>query len=140
MKYVVDTHVLIWYLENRSKLSTTAKAILSDPESVLVLSAIALAEAVWIVDQGKTLVPSGRSLWQTVQEDSRVEVYPLDSAVIEKTIELTIINEMHDRQIVATALVIQMQGEEVALLTCDGEASPTENRNITSSNLVPIIW
>ncbi|MFM6069506.1 MAG: hypothetical protein ACKPBB_22465 [Sphaerospermopsis kisseleviana] len=38
------------------------------------------------------------------------------------------INEMHDRQIAATALVLSSKGEIVQLLTCD--------QNITASGLV----
>lgn len=44
-------------------------------------------------------------------------VIPLDRTILEKTLTLTDINEMHDRQIVATALVLIDQGESVALLT-----------------------
>ena len=39
---------------------------------------------------------------------------------------------MHDRQIVATAMILQNQGETLALLTCD--------RNITASGVISIIW
>ena len=117
MKYVVDTHVLLWFLGDSPKLSDRARSILIDPDSQLVLPAIALAEAVWIVKHGKTNIPSTEFLWDAVSDDFRVEVYPLNRAVIERTIKLSAINEMHDRQIVATALVIQDSGEEAALLT-----------------------
>ena len=132
MKYIVDTHILTWFLEDNPKLSDEARKVLDNPESSLVLPAIALAEAVWIIDHGRTSIPSSTVLLDSISADSRMEVYPLDRAVVEKTILISAINEMHDRQIVATALVIQDGGEEVALLTCD--------RNITASNLVPIIW
>jgi hypothetical protein len=63
----------------------------------------------------------------------------LDQAVIEQTIQLSAVNEMHDRQIVSTALLIQAlgsacrtQGEQVSLLTCD--------QNITAASLVTIVW
>jgi PIN domain nuclease of toxin-antitoxin system len=52
MKYVIDTHALIWFLEGNQRLGTQAQAILSNLESQLVLPAIALAEAAWIVEQG----------------------------------------------------------------------------------------
>ncbi len=58
-------------------------------------------------------------------------IYPLDKDVIETTMSLSAINEMHDRQITATALVLASKGDEVQLLTCDS--------NITASGLVPII-
>jgi hypothetical protein len=67
-----------------------------------------------------------------VKQDKRVSIYPRDADVIEKSINLTSINEMHDRQIVSTALVIEEQGEQLALLTCD--------QNICAANLVRIVW
>ncbi|WP_223269896.1 hypothetical protein [Nostoc sp. 'Peltigera membranacea cyanobiont' 213] len=58
-------------------------------------------------------------MFKVVKNDKRVFIHPLDSDVIEKSAELTSINEMHDRQIVSTALVVESQGNQVALLTCD---------------------
>lgn len=52
--------------------------------------------------------------------------------MIEKSVNLTSINEMHDRQIVSTALVIEEQGNQVTLLSCD--------QNICAENLVGIVW
>ena len=59
-------------------------------------------------------------------------IYPLDQDVIQMTMRLYSINEMHDRQIAATALVLASKGEIVRLLTCD--------KNITASALVAIVW
>ena len=132
MKYVVDTHPLIWLFEGSPQLGENARVVLGDPASEIILPATAFAELVWIVSRGKTSIPSVESLLKALVDDSRIEIYPLNRAVVERTIKLNAINEMHDRQIVATVLVIQDAGEEVALLTCD--------RNITQSNLVPIIW
>ena len=50
-------------------------------------------------------------------EWNRYSIYPLDESIVNQTINIPSINEMHDRQIVATVLVIQNQGETVALLT-----------------------
>ncbi|MFN6517741.1 MAG: type II toxin-antitoxin system VapC family toxin [Nostoc sp. CreGUA01] len=132
MKYVIDTHALIWFLEGNSRLGVKANAILSNPDSQLVIPATTLAEAVWIVERGKTSIPSAKNLLSVVESDLRVVIYPLDKDVIETTISLSAINEMHDRQIVATALVLAGKGDEVQLLTCDS--------NISTSGLVPIIW
>lgn len=53
IKYVVDTHALLWYLEGNPKLGNAAKAVLSDPASELVLPLIALAEAVFTVEKAR---------------------------------------------------------------------------------------
>jgi PIN domain nuclease of toxin-antitoxin system len=87
----------------------TAKEILSDSSSELILPAIALAESVWIVSRGKTAIPSVDALLNVVRQDKRVSIYPLDTDVIVKSVELISINEMHDRQIVSTALVIEQK-------------------------------
>jgi PIN domain nuclease of toxin-antitoxin system len=132
MKYILDTHALIWFLEDNSRLSDRAQEIMLEPTSDLVLPAIALAEAVWIVARGKTSIPSAEALLAAISGDRRVTIYPLDKEVIEQTLKLVNIHEMHDRQIVATAIVLASKTEQVVLLTCD--------QNITASNLVAIIW
>ena len=132
MKYVVDTHALIWFLEGNLRLGTNAKTILSDSASQLILPAIALAEAVWIVDRNRTSISSVTNLLDAINADPRIVIYPVDKAVIEQSISLSAIAEMHDRLIVATAIVLQSREDKIALLTCD--------RNITASELVTIIW
>ena len=56
-RYVVDTHTLIWFLEENPRLSSQVKTILQDPESELVIPIIVLAEACWIIEHGKTSIP-----------------------------------------------------------------------------------
>ena len=132
IKYIVDTHALIWFIEGNSRLGNNAQAILSDATSQLILPAIVLAEAVWIVEKGKTSIPSVNDLLSVVNDDPRIIICPLDQSIITKSINIQEINEMHDRLIVATALFLQIQGEIIALLTCD--------LNITESKLVTTIW
>lgn len=132
MKFVIDTHAIVWFLEGNSRLGVDARAILSDVSSQLVLPAIALAEAAWIVERGKTSIPSVESLLNAIDNDPRVIVYPLDKAAIERSVGLAQIHEMHDRQIVATVLVLQEQGETATLLTCD--------QNIVASGMVAVVW
>ncbi|WP_250123537.1 PIN domain-containing protein [Chroococcidiopsis sp. CCMEE 29] len=132
MRYVIDTHALIWFLEGNPRLSSQAATILADSNSSLVLPAIALAEAVWIVERGKTSIPSAQALLNAVNFDPRVTLYPLNQPIIKQTLNLLSIHEMHDRQIVATAILLQNQGDTIALLTCD--------QNITASSIVSTIW
>jgi PIN domain nuclease of toxin-antitoxin system len=131
MNYVLDTHALIWYMEGNDRLGSRAKDIISHPTSKLVLPAIALAEALWIIAKGKTSIPSPMVFLQALQDDCRITVHPLDLHILEITVRLTAINEMHDRQIVGTALALQEQGE-TGIITCD--------LNITDSQLVKTFW
>ena len=132
VKYVVDTHALIWFLEGNSRLGENARAILADANSQLILPAIAFAELVWVVERGRTTIPSVEALLGVIADDLRISIYPLDQAVVERSTTLSAVNEMHDRQIVATTLVLQSQSEGAVLLTCD--------QNITASKLVPTVW
>ena len=59
-------------------------------------------------------------------------VTPLDRTLLDKTLTLTNINEIHDRQITATTLVLIDRGESVALITRDA--------NMRETNLVPVVW
>ncbi len=96
MKYLVDTHALLWFLQDDARLGRNADLILSDADSQLVLPAIALAEAAWIVERGRTSIPSARDVLDAIGQDPRFVVYPLTPSVIEKTVNLAEINEMHE--------------------------------------------
>lgn len=133
MKYVVDTHALIWFLIGSPKLGPNAKLALENTNNQFVVPATALAEACWIVERGRIPTLTDPSiLILTLNSDDRFTIAPLDQVVIEKSNTLTGIGEMHDRQITATAKLLIERGESIALLTCDV--------NITNSNVVPIVW
>ena len=129
--YIVDTHVLLWFLAGDKRLSQTVKSILESFRGTLILPATALAEAFWIVQTGKLPI-AVEHIIRILNSDSRFVVYPLDRQVIEKCNSLTTIREMHDRQIVATTLVHSERNSQIAILTRD--------KNISESALVPVVW
>lgn len=132
MKYVIDTHTLVWFLEGNTRLGSKAKIVLADSKSQLILPAIALAEAVWIVERARTSIPSVTDLLNAINADPRIVIYPVNKAVVDRSIDLSAITEMHDRLIVATAFVLKDRGEKIGLLTCD--------RNISASGLLTLVW
>ncbi len=132
MHYVVDTHALVWFLEGNPRLGSNAKALLEDPTSVLIMPIIAVSEACWIIEHRRTSIPSVNDFLKAVDSDPRVTVVALDRAIFAKTLTLQAIGEMHDRQIVATALFLRDQGESVAILTKD--------TNIRDAGVVTTIW
>lgn len=131
-QYVVDTHALVWFLEGNPRLGINAKALLEDPTSVLIVPMIVVAEACWIIEHGRTSLPSISDFLKAVDADPRVTVVALDRAILDKTLTLLAIGEMHDRQIVATALHLRDQGETVILITKD--------TNIRDAGVVPTTW
>jgi hypothetical protein len=81
----------------------------------LVIPLIALAEACWMIAHGKSSIPTVKDLLTVVDADPRLVVPPVDRTIFDKSLGLTVIAEMHDRQIVATALCLVDQGETAAL-------------------------
>jgi PIN domain nuclease of toxin-antitoxin system len=131
-KYVLDTHALVWHLEGNPRLGAQAKKVIDDPASDLVLPIIALAEAAYIVDHGRTAIPRVSDLLGSVFADQRLSVFPLTWEVFEQSLKATVVPEMHDRLIVASALYLQSLGDTVSLLTKDA--------SIVEARLVPTLW
>jgi PIN domain nuclease of toxin-antitoxin system len=131
-QYVVDTHALVWFLEGNPRLGTNAKAVLENLTSRLAVPVIVTAEACWIIEHGRTSIPSVSDFLKTIDADSRIAIVALDRAILDKTLTLQTISEMHDRQIVATALLLQDQGETVTILTKD--------TNIRDAGVVSTLW
>jgi PIN domain nuclease of toxin-antitoxin system len=131
-EFALDAHALVWFLEGNPRLGANARLALQDPGSVLYLPVIALAEACWVVQRGRSTIPSVAALLADVDADPRIVVIPLDRAILDISVTLTALAEMHDRHIVATALHLARPGFPVLLLTLDA--------NITASGLVPMVW
>jgi PIN domain nuclease of toxin-antitoxin system len=81
--HVLDTHALIWYLEGNKKLGAAPLAVMDDPMSELVLPAIALAEAMYIVAKGRTAIPTAPDLLNDVMSDDRIEILPLTLSILQ---------------------------------------------------------
>jgi PIN domain nuclease of toxin-antitoxin system len=120
-KFILDTHALIWHLEGNRLLGPIARSIIDDPASELVLPVIALAEAAFVVEKGRTSIPQVSDLISDVQADSRIEVFALTEEILATSLTLTAIPEIHDRLIAATGVHLQNQGESVEILTKDNE-------------------
>lgn len=132
IRYIVDTHALIWYLTGDARLGKAAQRILLAPVSRLILPMIALAEALFIVEKGKVQISSVADLIADVTADARISIQPLTYDILQESLTLTAIPEMHDRYIVATGLYLQSLGETVEILTKDNE--------IIVSKLIRVVW
>lgn len=130
--YVVDAHALIWFLEGNPRLGTAAKLAMEDSSSVLHLPLIALAEACWVVEKKRCAIPSVQDLLADIDSDGRILLVPLGRRILDVSLTLTSIQEMHDRLISATLKVLIEDGLAAALLTRDP--------NIVASGIGPIVW
>lgn len=71
MKHIVDAHPLIWFFQQDKRLGVQARQVLSNPRSQLVLPATAYSEVCWIVEQGRTNIPSVAALQASLDADLR---------------------------------------------------------------------
>lgn len=131
-EFGLDTHAVIWYLEANPRLGRQARAILDALGNSFVLPVIALAEAVHLVERGRTGIPSVSDLFTLIDADRRIRVVPLSAGTVRDASHLTAVPEIHDRLIVATMLRLQQPGRAVPLLTRDAD--------IVRSGLIPTVW
>ena len=68
---------------------------------------IALAEACWMIEHGKSTISNVYELLAAVDADPRLEITPLNREILDRSLGIAVIDEMHDCQIVASALVLQ---------------------------------
>lgn len=129
---VLDTHSTIWYLESSPRLSaralTAIHAALAASEPVFV-STVTIVELTYLVEKGR--FPTAlldRLLIELRQPVPELFVAPLDLATADilRTVPGSIVRDMPDRIIAATAVILG-----VPLVTCD--------QRIHTSG-IPIIW
>lgn len=129
MTYVVDTHALVWLLEDSPYISSAAIQALSDASATIVVPTIVLAEIAFLYSRNRIVVPVEEVI-EHVSEAANTLIYPLEESVVTR---LPTILNIHDAIIVATAIVFRdVVGEPTALVTRDEQ--------IRKSGLVEVIW
>ena len=129
MRYILDTHALLWHLSNEARLGANAKRILDDSRALLIVPVLVLAEAKHAADRKRLPIAFERVL-QAVLASPRITVFPMDLYTVHY---LSSQLDIHDSIIVATALYCrEFFDDEVAILTNDIA--------ITESGLAPTIW
>lgn len=131
-KYLLDTHIVIWWTASRRRLSSRHRTLLEAAErqgETLGISAITLWETALLAARGRLepIVEIGEWV-EEIQNSPQIQVYPLTGRI---AIESTRPNrdtpfDPADRIIAATALL-----HGVPLMTADGE--------IRKSGYVPVI-
>lgn len=57
MKYLLDTHILLWWLGNDKRLSTEFRGIIADPENIVHVSSVSVWEIAIKSEIGKLKIP-----------------------------------------------------------------------------------
>lgn len=115
-KYLLDTHVILWWLANDPKLSGAAQRVLADPGNTLLVSSVSGYEIAWKARIGKLVVP-----FQTPTEFSRAfqrEGWIELPLLLGHTVDAGRFHNLHrdpfDRQLAAQAIC-----EGATLITID---------------------
>lgn len=102
-KYIVDTHIVIWFLLDSPRLSLNTKNIFkSNKKIIFYIPSIVLAEITTILEKGK-VKGNLKLLIDTIKADSRFIIVPFDEVIFEKFRLENKNLEIHDRIIMATA-------------------------------------
>ncbi|NOZ64494.1 MAG: type II toxin-antitoxin system VapC family toxin [Caldiserica bacterium] len=129
MVYILDTHALVWYLEESPRLGKKALKLLEEENTRLVIPVITLAELKYLVSKSRVEI-TFENILDYIENDERCILYPLDLNVVEL---LPSSLDIHDAIICGTALVYKtILGEETKIITRD--------KAITKSGLVETIW
>ncbi|MGF1477039.1 MAG: type II toxin-antitoxin system VapC family toxin [Geminicoccaceae bacterium] len=115
MKFLLDTHLLLWAVGERRRLSSDTRAVLSDPRTELLFSAASLWEIAIKLSLGRTdFTVDPRVLRRGLLENEYKELPILSEHVVAVTDLPAIHKDPFDR-----VLVAQAQIEAITLLTSD---------------------
>lgn len=112
MRFLLDTHLLLWWLSNSQLLSSEARQLIGDPNNTVFVSAVSIWE-VWLKSSiGKLRVPSGFAQKLALEP---FESLPLRAAHTPAVALL----EWYHRDPFDRMLIAQASSENLILLTAD---------------------
>ncbi|MCC5618784.1 type II toxin-antitoxin system VapC family toxin [Nostoc sp. CHAB 5836] len=112
MSFLLDTHILLWFLENDSKLSDRVREVITNPENLIFVSAISAWEISIKQSLGKLIAPGNL---EEALRFSQFEVLCMTLAYGIKVADLPLHHkDPFDRMLIAQALV-----EGLTIITVD---------------------
>lgn len=130
-RWVTDTHALLWHLYEDKKLSARAKDIFTRADTgdyQIIIPAIVLVEIIYLAEKGRIAVNAVNHILTLLQSGAGNYVVAdlnLSVATILRTVDRSLVPDMPDRIIAATALHLNLP-----LLTYDGQISSLPSLSI----------
>ena len=115
MKFLLDTHIIVWLIREPSRISHTAMTLLEDPAFERYFSPVSLYEIAQKTRLGKMDFPDFPELWETWREEMMLTELPLNSRHLLKAGLL----EWEHRDPFDRMLVAQAMTENLTLVTVD---------------------
>jgi PIN domain nuclease of toxin-antitoxin system len=116
MKFLLDTHSLLWTVFEPDKLSTEAQEIIVDQQNIICVSLISLWEISIKQNIGRLDIP--KEFFEVVITGG-FEMLPLSIAQIEQYQKLP----LHHRDPFDRMLIVQAKEQKLILITRDSEIS-----------------
>lgn len=105
MKYLLDTCVFLWFLEQDARLSPDARAILADENNTLGISIISFWEMAIKASIGKLVLPASLSEMAVTASAEAIDIIPITVATTEVLMTLPFHHtDPFDRSIIATSV------------------------------------
>ena len=106
MKYLIDTHIFIWFIQNSPNLKPQLRNLIEDVNSEIIISIASLWEISIKNSIGKLHLTKGFGAMTNYLSDNSIEILPIDFA---HTVENNRLQFHHrdpfDRIIIAQAIV-----------------------------------
>ena len=115
MKYLLDTHALIWYFEDSSDMSIKVANLIDDPICQKFISVTSLWEIAIKSNIGKLNMQLSFNTLLDVIESSELSILPVKNDHLKGLSKLPFIHkDPFDRLLISTAIV-----EKITLITID---------------------
>ena len=103
MKYIVDTHLLVWRLIEPRKLSKNERSLFSNSQTEFLIPTVALLEMQYLAEIKRIEIDMDEAL-TTLQEEPAFQLVPFDETAMLHAFRLTSTRDPFDRMILAQAL------------------------------------
>ena len=115
MKYLLDTHTIIWYLEDLPKIPLKTKEIIELSDNDIYICSVSLWEIVIKMNLGKLKLSLSLDELFTAIKNSDISILQIENEYMKK---LSLLPDIHkdpfDRLVIATALA-----EDLTIITTD---------------------
>jgi PIN domain nuclease of toxin-antitoxin system len=117
MRILIDTHILIWWLDDNDRLSTPIRKRIANPDNQIFISAISIFEISMKMSLGKLSL--GDSLEKQLQINA-IDTLPfsLNHALTAETLP------WHHRDPFDRMLIAQSLSEKMPIISCDEQFIP----------------
>jgi len=117
MRYLLDSHTMLWFVSNSDKLSSEAKDLITSPDSELIISISSIWEISIKYGLGKLEIKGGYDSLEDVIVLNKIDIMPIE---FEHTRKQAVLPHYHkdpfDRMIISQAIC-----EEIDVISIDSQ-------------------